>query len=107
MIDPIDFIDLIDFIDFIAFGSMGLWRVYGGSILIDRGNRLQECFIAIGSMESIKSMGLFRMNNLEKNRQIRSMDRVYLESMRVYEEIKTIWHLGTPKNSATLFRVRL
>jgi len=47
------------------------------------------------------------MNNLEKNRQIRSMDRVYLESMRVYEEIKTIWHLGTPKNSATLFRVRL
>ncbi len=39
-------------------------------------------------MESIKSMGLFRMNNLEEFREIESMGRVYLESMRVYGDIK-------------------
>jgi len=39
-------------------------------------------------MKSIKSMGLFKMNNLEEFRQIESMGRVYLESMRVYGDIK-------------------
>jgi len=31
---------------------------------------------------------LFKMNNLEEFRQIESMGRVYLESMRVYGDIK-------------------
>ncbi len=35
-------------------------------------------------------MGLFRMNNLEEFREIESMGRVYLESMRVYGDIKNI-----------------
>ena len=45
---------------------MGLDPVYHGSILIDRGNPLQDWILAIGSMESMKSMGLFKMHTLEE-----------------------------------------